>query len=54
MGIKSPSEIFPKHGDKMIFKNPTLSPSKIYGLDRKDIINGLRYDYLLRKMDGIS
>ena len=30
MGILSPSKIFTKHGDKMIFKNPILSPSKIY------------------------
>ena len=24
------------------------------GLDRKEIINGLRYEYLLKMMDGIS
>ena len=29
MGILSPSDIFRKHGDKMIFKNPILSPYKI-------------------------
>ena len=30
MGILSPSEIFTKHGDKIIFKNPILSQSKLY------------------------
>ena len=37
MGILSPSEIFTKHGDKMIFKNPILSPSKIY--DNGDLVS---------------
>ena len=35
MGILSPSEIFTEHGDKMIFKNPILSPSKLY--DKGDL-----------------
>ena len=30
MGILSPSEIFTKHVDKIIFKNPILSQSKLY------------------------
>ena len=30
MGILSPSKIFTKHGDKIIFKNPILSQSKLY------------------------
>ena len=28
--ILSPSKIFTKHGDKIIFKNPILSQSKLY------------------------
>ena len=30
IGILSLKEIFTKHGDKMIFKNPILSQSKLY------------------------
>merc|ERR1711973_941337 len=37
MGILSPSEIFSKYGDKIIFKNPILSPSKIY--DNRDLVS---------------
>merc|ERR1712131_522692 len=37
MGILSPSEIFTKHGDKMIFKNPLLSPSKLF--DNGDLVS---------------
>ena len=37
MGILSPSEIFTKHGDKMIFKNPILSPSKLF--DNGDLVS---------------
>ena len=37
MGILSPSKIFTKHGDKMIFKNPILSPSKLY--DNGDLVS---------------
>ena len=36
MGILSPSEIFTKHGDKMIFKNPIFSPSIKY--DNGDLV----------------
>ena len=36
MGILSPSKILTKHGDKMIFKNPILSPSKLY--DNGDLV----------------
>ena len=35
MGILSPSEIFTKHGDKMIFKNPILSPSCPWNINKK-------------------
>ena len=37
MGILSSSKIFTKHGDKMIFKNPILSPSKLY--DNGDLVS---------------
>ena len=37
MGILSPSQIFAMHGDKMIFKNPILSPSKLY--DNGDLVS---------------
>ena len=37
MGILSPWKVFTKHGDKMIFKNPILSPSKIY--DNWDLVS---------------
>ena len=37
MGILSPTKIFTKHGDKIIFKNSILSPSKIY--DNGDLVS---------------
>ena len=51
MGILSPSELFTKHGDKMIFKNPMLSPSKFY--DNGDLVS-IKNIYLAWRQDNFQ
>ena len=60
MGILSPSDIFRKHGDKMILKILSCPCGVMFhmnsirvGLNSEEIVNGLGYEYLLKMMNDI-